>query len=206
MGDFIVNTTLFQGIVTLSAVIVGGIVGGWIAGKMAVRLEEQKAKIQDYQRRQQVYSQLMGQRQLVAHLHSSYYRSVAHLIYCSGKNPRIIKEAQQNEKKIEDLQLELARGNQDLWEIIGIIQVLFDDTENLTNLIKKVDDSEMKFVTFETGLKKATEKGFCVTADWYEETEKEFYKISDNFQTKIGKLLEHLKTEIHKETKNRRKE
>lgn len=222
----------FPQIVTIVAVIVGGLIGGI----MPVYLEERKVKIQDYQGRQQVYSQLKGQKQLITQLYASFFMATIQLFHCSnirrvvenrivsGEKPagilgdnyyRVIDEELRSAERADNLLLELGKSSQGLWEIIGKIQVLFDDTENLTNWIKKIEDSEKGFEIFETGLKnerkirspdvlvQISNSNFrCVTEDWPEEKEEELKKTIDNFRTKIDGLLEHLKTEIDKETKN----
>lgn len=103
-------------------------------------------RISDHQKRQQVFSELMGRKFLTTQLYVSRFEA---LIYsdsheakwrrAGSPNDSIdLQETQRWMHKSEDLALDIAKNNQSLFETIGLIRILFPKTPKLDELIDRV--------------------------------------------------------------------
>jgi hypothetical protein len=112
-------------------------------------------------------------------------------------------------KRSEDLALEKAKSNQSLFETIGLIQILFPSTNELNELIKPLLDIDKKFkftkyLTQEIrdeeqyqDVRYGTDSNQLISwkVDAIEKLEK---TVKLDIEDPIDKLLDHLKTCIHK--------
>lgn len=209
-------------------IMIGGLITYWVT----TTSENQRAKSTELQRRQQTFSQLQGQRNLVTQYYVSDNMAFIQANYCimlrkvADKFGRVQKESYdrmqeeglRSEIGAEELAIELGKAQKDLWEIIGKIQVLFNDTNKLKDFIQKIEDSEKKFEDFENKLKGEFEKGLqdinieilssthgSATSDWPKSKEIELKVIVGEFRRHIDDLLGYLKEKIDYERGQRLK-
>lgn len=200
-------------------IIIGGLITYWVT----TTSEKRRNKSTDLQHRQQTFSQLKGQRNSVTQFHISYNMAFIQSNYCimlrkvADKLGGVVKESydRMQEEGIRsgiraaELAIELGNAQKDLWEIIGKIQVLFNDTSKLKDYIQEIENSEKKFEDFEDKLKGEFEKGLpdinveklnsttgSATSDWPKSKEIELKVIVGEFRGHIDDLLGYLKKEI----------
>ena len=202
---------LIPGIFGFTGVVVGGFITYFI--------EKSKFKDNESQRREQVYSQLNGRKSLTSQLYKSYFEAFIQSEYYNYlgmlPGPHQTTNWLLEKKRSEDLALEKAKSNQNLFETIGLIQILFPSTNELNELIKPLLDIDEKFkFTQYLAQKIRCEEQFEDVRygtdpdelhSWRVDTiEKLEETVKLEIENPIDKLLDHLKGYIHKErTKHR---
>jgi hypothetical protein len=134
--------------------VIGAILGALASGLEMYSIERLKIKDTNTQKRRQVYSQLKGRKRLCLQYYATYYtnlisleKSLALQTWGLGfSHPHLTEEGKKkleieinknreiSEKlstKSDDLALGLAKSGQEMWETIGLIRVLFPDTQQL---------------------------------------------------------------------------
>lgn len=167
-------------------------------------------KISNHQKRQTTFSALMGIKFLTAQLNVSRFEA---LIYSDYHEVRAVlidqdpnslesitdtydfKESQRWQHKYNDLALEIAKNNQTLFELIGLVRILFSKSKKLEDLTNRI----LKFDT-PTILKPASElKTFEELERWKLETSRASHDLIRDTRTKpIEDLLDYLEIEIKK--------
>jgi hypothetical protein len=138
------------------------------------QLEKQKIEYTEYQRRQQTYSQLMGRQRAKmqfyaghfnAQINANYYDLLSiidaisridydHVLTVSEINASFIhervnsnfyKEQQIERERIADYMLLSAGNSKQFFTTIGLIKVLFSNTQEMRDLIKEIEKSLGKF-------------------------------------------------------------
>jgi len=217
---------------------VGAIFGALAGGLATYMIERSKDKDINIQRRQQAYSQLNGRKATYVQSIVSYYMNFIALEYSyairdfgmripgritiDGKeyltksivfDPQTLKMFL---NKSDELALKLAQSRQDVWEVIGLIKLLFTNTDAM---IKDIDDFDKKLVIFEDELKSDKEKGLIevtyellphdrldITSSWPKIKEaklrEDYIKI---FDKKFDDLLDYLKSQIQAEQESAKK-
>lgn len=192
----------------------------------------------DIQRRQQAYSQLNGRKRTYLQYNVSYFMNFIALEksfafrdfglripekITLGGNEYLTKSIEFDPQlpkvfldKSDEIVLRLAQSRQDVWEVIGLIKLLFTDTEDK---IKNIEDFDDKFVIFEDEIKNDKERGLIefqyellphsrlnITTSWPKTKEtklrEEYIKI---FDKKFDDLLDYLKNQIQEERKSAKK-
>jgi hypothetical protein len=155
----------------------GAIFGALAGGLATYIIENLKIKNTDAQRRQQAYSQLYGRKGTYLQCCVSYFvnfialeKSIAMhdfglripetialggIVY-STKN--IIEPQIPNVlfAKSDEFALRLSQSRQDVWEVIGLIKLLFTDTDDK---IRAIEDFDKKFDPFEDEIRNDQENG-----------------------------------------------
>lgn len=202
----------------LSAVLVGVVT--YYANK---NLENHKAEINNRQEKQKVYGLLMGRKQYLEQIYVAFYEArIRHECYLAAfnfaksrdaemyKTPQEIeahlgdsielKEGIRARKRVEELQTELGRANERLWETIGLTQALFYETNTINidkqiDLIKEITD---KFNSFNLDLVNNPPEGDGTKIrSWGIERTKELKEIvKKSIREPIDELMIYLETEI----------
>jgi hypothetical protein len=194
-----------------------GIIGVAVGGFITYSIEKLKLKNIESQKREQVYSQLNGRKSLASQLYKSYFEALIWSYYYhsleklgGSDQPNWLLE----KKRSDDLALEKAKSNQSLSETIGLIQILFPSTNELNELIKPLLDIDEKFKFIKDPTKEIRDEE--TYQDWKYDTnsddllfgakdaiEKLEKTIELDIENPIDKLLNHLKSYIHEETKTK---
>jgi len=213
--------------------IMGALIGVLLGGFVTYSIEKYKVKNNELQRRQQIYSQLIGQKSLLIQCYRSFYTSfilatvndvlgvsIEHLSkaeiteYLDYKYNKYIKSGDFEREKFMDLSIELAKSKRDLWEIIGLLQVLFHLNEELINIIEQIRISEEKFEELAKDILREFEELmpkdsitqtelFQLSSeiiDLKQEKEKEFTVLEDDMKSEIDRILQYIKYNIGTET------
>lgn len=147
-------------IAIMSAALVG--IVGHIANR---RLEEYKARIQIRQQRRQAYSQLRGLKFTLSQSYLNYYAAFIYAICYNhlsllADNPsecsNYEEKAREWKQKSDESIMEIAKNNQRLWELIGLIETVFLPTEELKNFINNLENYTESFEE-EFGIKDLSE-------------------------------------------------
>ena len=194
-----------------------GIIGVAVGGYITYSLEKLKLKNNESQRREQIYSQLSGRKSLTLQLYKSYFEAFIWSNYyyslekLDGSNqPNLLLE----KKRSDGLALEKAKNNQSLFETIGLIQILFPNTNELNELIKPLLDIDERFkfikdLRQEIRDEEQYQDWMCNTdsdqilSDAVDEIEKLEKTVKLDIENPIDKLLDHLKSYIHKEIRTK---
>jgi hypothetical protein len=104
--------------------------------------ENSQIKINNEQKRQQVFGELTGRRFMTVALHSFQIQASIHAEYLavrwklggSKENSVDFQEHKHWTRKHEDLVIDIAKNNQSLFETIGLVRALFPNTSELKNL------------------------------------------------------------------------
>ncbi len=103
-------------------------------------------KTSDRQQRQQAFSKLMGKKFMLNQLYVSRFEALIYSDYHEAlwklngvpKDSLDFQEAQRWMRKSEDMALDIAKNNQELFEVIGSIRILFPKTSKLDELINRI--------------------------------------------------------------------
>jgi hypothetical protein len=143
----------------------------WFTGWNYLRIENFKNESMDHQRRQQAYSVFIGRKYSLTQSTHSFITSSIHIIYynyihnlnsiyyrskgCSSQevsqtlaDASIFRLAKDEIQANKELLQKVAQEREQLWETIGLIQVLFPKTDELTGLIKQFDKKEKDIENF----------------------------------------------------------
>ena len=217
---------------------IGAIFGALVGGLATYIIEKSKIKNLDAQRRQQTYSQLYGRKQAYVQCYVSYFMNFIALeksfalrdfglriperVTING-NDYLTSSIERDNRisgellaKSDDFALRLAQSRQDLWEIIGLVKLLFTNTEDLIGDIKNLDDA---FETFEDEIKNDQERGLIefqyellphtrlnITTSWPKTKENILREDYINgLDGKFNDLLNYLETEIKIELEDAKK-
>lgn len=203
------SSSLIPGIFGFIGVVVGGLI--------TYSIEKLKLKDNESQRREQVYSQLSGQRSVISQLYKSYFNAFIWSNYyyslekLNGSNqPNLMLE----KKRSEDLALEKAKSKQGLSETIGLIQILFPNTNELDELIKPLQDIDEKFKFIKDLTQeirdneqyqdwKYSTNSDQILSDAVDEIKKLEKTVKLDIEKPLDKLLYHLKSDIRKEIRTK---
>lgn len=213
----------------------GAILGALAGGRATYIIEKLKIKNIDAQRRQQIYSQLNGRKRTYLQCYASYIMNfialektfalmdfslriperitingIEYLTNSLVFDPQLPKELKAT---CDELTLRLAQSRQEVWEAIGLIKILFTNTEDM---ITDIENFDKKFETLESEIKSDSERGLIefqyeqlphsklnVTTSWPESKETKLREEYINiFDRKFENLLDHLKSEINREQEN----
>lgn len=235
----IVNQTTPTDTWIIAAIGAFGAIFGALAGGLATYIIERlRIKNMDCQRRQQAYSQLYGRKLAYVQCYVSYFmnfialeKSLA-LMDFGLRNPErvAINGTEYLTSSIEfdhelsgaliaksdEFALRLAQSRQDLWEVIGLVKLLFTNTDDLIRDIKILDDT---FETFEEEIKTDRERDLIefryellphtrlnITTSWPETKET---SLKNNYinrlDEKFNNLLNYLENEIKRELEDAKK-
>ena len=136
----------------------GAILGAAVGGGATYFIEKYKIENLEYEKRKQIYSQLMGQKIMIRELYITLGENITmnnyYKIKCSKeikkldddrtKDRTVIDEFDRRREKTESLCLEVARNNQHLFEIIRLIQILFPDVAD--DKIEKIKGLHEKII------------------------------------------------------------
>jgi len=174
------NTWIIAAIGALGAIF------GALASSLATYfIERLKIKNTNTQRRQQVYSQLIGRKRLWLQYYATYHtnlialeKSLALQKWGLGfSDPRLTREGKKKLEdelnknrevfkefttKSDDLAIGLAKSGQEMWETIGLVRVLFADTQRLRNLLRDIEMFDKAFENFEDEIIKDRENGLII--------------------------------------------
>lgn len=123
--------------------LIGVFLGSYLTYRFGLK---QQIKIGDYQKRQKVFGELMGLKFLITQLYvsrfeafifSDYHEARWKLGECT-KESLDLQEAQRWMHQSEKLVLDIAKSNQALFETIGSIRVVFNNTPTLETLTEKI--------------------------------------------------------------------
>lgn len=123
--------------------LIGVIVGAILTYRLGMRSQ---LRVSDHQKRQQVFSQLMGRKFVTSQLYFSRFEAQIYSDYHEAKwkqagHPKDsidLGESQRWRNKSEDLALEIAKSNQSLFETIGFIRILFPKASKLDQFIDRL--------------------------------------------------------------------
>lgn len=195
--------------------LIGVIVGGLITYFTTTKLEQDKLEIGDRQKRQEVLSRLAGQklvtRQLIgsymeACISSDYNEALLNLKKTESANfigyknddlESISEELLRLAKRREDLVLECAKNNQNLFENIGLIQILFPSKPELDELITEI----YRFPEFEPSHKFEVPTSITNAGgldDWVKGSLYELrVAVKSEIDVPLNNLFNYLKNEIN---------
>ncbi len=197
-------------VISGAAGILGALVGGLVTGIVTYKIEGQKIETDFRKNRQQLFSQLKGQKSLMLGLYGSLFafnmRSGFLDCRCEllekstdadskKKYTQSLEKYWDSIKKSDEYELELAKANRDLWVIIGSISLAFpysDDLKTKTDDISKQQKEADKFqMEIEATTKKI--KNNIKNCDehrleqrWYDEQTKLYNFLAYNEETKKG--------------------
>ena len=120
--------------------LIGVIVGAYLTYHWGI---SGQLRISDHQKRQQVFSELMGRKFLTTQLYVSRFEALIYSDYHEAKYrqsgyPNDLQECQRWMHKSEDLALDIAKNNQSLFETMGLIRILFPKTAKIYELIDRI--------------------------------------------------------------------
>jgi len=221
------------------------------------KLERNKIINIDCQRKQQVYSQLMGRKSMILQSYASYYgefirseyldyRSritaisrIDHerirrmmpdqaniefnkIVNIERENSLEFKSSEKADHMSRDLRQQIGKGNERLWMTIGLIQVIFSNTEDLKKLIKQIIEEQTNFEELEKHIiadietvkeEIAIEAGYLTSNEirdqWFKDRSeksqnwlKTYYdkssSIQESFELSIDALLYYIERELQK--------
>jgi len=177
---------------------IGVVIGSYLTYKFGIRSQ---IIISDHQKRQQIFSQIMGRKFLTTQLYVSRFEASIHSDYHEAKwklagypvESIDLQEAQRWMHKSEDLVFNIAESNQILFELIGLVRILFPDTDKLNNLIMAIYHFKMPSYISPFNLD-STE-----LEDWKVKTKNGIQMLVENEYGKaIDDLLNYLSEKIRK--------
>lgn len=180
--------------------LAGVIVGAYLTYYWGLKAQ---INVGDHQKRHQTFSQLMGQKFVTTQLYVSRFEALIfsdfheHRWRLAGhpKESLDLQEAQRWMHKSEDLALEIARSNQHLFELIGLVKVLFKDSEQLNNRIEHIYRFQTPKITAPP--EKASESDL---ESWKRKAVTELQSLVDRqYAEPIDALLDLLAEEIRRE-------
>ncbi|MDD1761064.1 MAG: hypothetical protein LUQ59_02430 [Methanothrix sp.] len=206
-----INSAVLAAII--SAMLVGMVT--YFANK---HLEEHKAKLQVQQQQRQAYSQLRGLKYTLSQVYVTHYELLIYAIYYkllsqqtrdSSERNEYIKKIESHKHRCDDLIMELARNNRELWELIGSIETIFPHTQELDRHIKKLESYDEDFETQFRIQSPFEEDAFDSDSEEIEDPEEiERFKFEaidkavklskEKIDEPIDNLLEYLNGEIEK--------
>jgi len=147
-----------------------GIIGGFVTGGIALigikmtqnhdeRKEEKIRKSTMLQKKKQVYSELMGLKKLLVTIKQSFYISniqASYLNYgyickliCKEDDSTPFQMYQEEVRLRNELELNSAESEKDLWTTIGLVQVTFSNSSILKDSIANIARIEKELDKFE---------------------------------------------------------
>jgi hypothetical protein len=176
----------------------GAILGATVGGGATYYIEKLKIKNLDVEKRKQAYSQLVGHKSMMQQLYIALgdNRIMAKYYELLEKS----SQEQNMRQKADDIILEVARTSRQLFEIIGIIQILFPDTP--CEKINRIEETHNKIISHienaESCLEKMPEIELLSKA---ESAKKKFHgSVKCETDKGIDLLIDYLKQEIGKNT------
>jgi hypothetical protein len=162
-------------------------------------------RLNDRQKRQQVYSELVGRKFVTTQLYVSRFEASIHSEYnearwrVSGyRNDSLdLQESQWWMHKSEDLALEIAKNNQNLFETIGSVFTVFAHSPELNGLIDRLYHFRTPQIV---GRPDGTD--FVQVEAWKVKAVKQLHSLAEEEYAKpIDNLLVYLASEIAKDKK-----
>lgn len=131
-----------QGRTVLLAVL-SAVLTGYVSYQYGLNTQ---IKVNNTQKRQQAYSELMGRKAVLKQLYVSRFEALIFSDYhearwrMSGKPKESLhlQEAQRWMHKSEDFALDVAKSNQSLFETLGLIRAVFPSSTKQNDLIEKL--------------------------------------------------------------------
>jgi len=187
-------------IVTSVCTLLSTILVGYLSYRWGLNSQ---IEISNRQKRQQVFSQLMGRKFITTQLYVSRFEAYIFAEYHerrwklggAQKDSLDLQETFRWMHKSEDLGLEIARNNQSLFETIGLIRTLFPDTQKLNELVSRIYHFKMLAIIPPgegMGLDQLNKWKIKGVKDLQDLVEREYAKP-------IDELLTHLASEIKKD-------
>jgi len=179
--------------------LIGVVVGAYLTYKFGMRSQ---IVISDHQKRQQVFSQIMGRKFLTTQLYVSRFEASIHSDYHEAKwklagHPTEsidLQEAQRWMYRSEDLVYKIAESNQVLFELIGLVRILFPNTEELNKLIMAIYHFKTPTIHISPFNLDSAE-----LEDWKIKTKNDIQMLVENEYGKaIDDLLDYLSEKIRK--------
>lgn len=144
--------------VTLISVVVGPYLGYYYGVRS-------QTEIIGVQRRQQAYSDLMGQRALLQQLYVSAvdarinfdYYNRRWIIDQSPKDSPYLTEASASAKRCDELAIELARAKQKHFETLGVIHTSYASDKKITDLVQRISHLHVPAITGDVANMRGTE-------------------------------------------------
>jgi hypothetical protein len=208
----------------------------WFTGWNYLRIENFKNESMDLQRRQQAYSAFIGRKySLIQSTHSFFTSSIQMIYYnyvynldsiyyrskgCSSQevsqtlaDASIFKLAEDEIRANKELLQKVAQDKMHLWEAIGLIQVLFPKTDELTSLTNKFKKKEKDIEKFHNSIKMDMKidmpelpslldqwysaKNASIT-DWKNINQAETENVIKDLESALENLINYLDNEINK--------
>jgi hypothetical protein len=185
----------------------------------AARMEEHKCKLGELQQKKHIYSSLRGILYLVtntyyahgySYINFQYYQTLFELkslkselseAECVKKIPEHTK-AEKEGDRVNEYALDFGKANKELMEIIGLIQVSFDGTEEMGGRIAKIEDALGKHIKITSEYQKTNgddvDKEVEELKKWQQKKANEEIPnyIENELAPSIENLLVYLKAEI----------
>jgi len=159
-------------------------------------------KIGDHQKRQQVFSELTGQKSLFMQLMVSRFEALIYSDYHEAKwklagapkDSLDLEEARRWMHKSEDLALDVAKNRKSLCETIGLIRILFANTVELDKLTDRIFRFKMPQIGGEP-----SKMNQAQLESWKAQAVTALQRLVETeYGESIDELLGYLDVEIHK--------
>lgn len=179
--------------------LIGVIIGAYLTYKFGLRSQ---IIISDHQKRQQVFSQIMGRKFLTIQLYFSRFEALVHSDYHEAKwklagHPIESIDLQESKRWMitsENLVYKIAESNQALFELIGLARILFPDTPELSKLIRAIYHFKTPQINVSPFNLNTVE-----LEEWKMKAKSELQLLVENEYGKaIDELLDYLSEKIHK--------
>lgn len=198
VSQIINDTNMFQAVISGIFVLLGafiamlsGIVLVYLTNKLEIKKEIQ---LKNYEKRQIVYSELMGMRLTMSQLYLSRFEALVYSDYHEfrykiTKDNIDLSESIRWMHKSEDFVKDIAQHNQKLFEKLGLTKILFPNSSELDKLIEDL-------INFKTPIilqNPTDEMNISQLEEWKVKAIKDLQKIvEEEYKRPIDNLLRHL--------------
>lgn len=182
---------------SLLAVLGGVALGAYLTYRFGIKAQIQ---ISNYQKQQKAYSQLMGLKFLITQFYVSRFEALIFYDYHEAlwklenyqKQSLQFQEAQRWMHRSEALVFDIAKNNQTLFETIGSIRIVFNDTPELEALTQRI----YRFKTPKIG-DPPTSADVPTLNSWKEKAVEELQRLVEHeYAEPIDNLLDYLTKEM----------
>lgn len=178
---------------------VGVVVCLYISYRLGLKAQ---VELSNYQKQQKVFSQLMGVKFLITQFYVSRFEALIFSDYhealwkLEGYPKESLQfhvhEAHRWMQKSEALVLDMAKNNQTLFEIIGSIRIVFNNTPTLEALTERIYHFKTPLIN-----DPSTNATVPQLESWKKRSVKELQElVEDNYAKPIDNLLKHLASEM----------
>lgn len=191
-----------QGLLIALSTLIGAIVVAYLTQRWTLGIQ---MRLSDRQKRQRVYSELVGRKFVTTQLRVSRFEASIYSEYhearwrVSGyRNDSLdLQESQWWMRKSEDLALEITKNNENLFETIGSVFTVFADSPELNGLINRLYHLRTPRIV---GQPDGTD--FAQVEAWKVKAVKQLQSlVEEEYAKPIDNLLVYLASEIAKDKK-----